>query len=138
MGGLDLCAPCDSTPGSCVPESEPNEDPAQTIAPMTGGFCVEGNVGCGNDGSAYSADSDRFVMVAPTSTTVDVTLTWQTSADVDLFVFDDPAATPLVNYTDGMATMESGAFSAVNGTTYYFQVSCWTGQSQPYLLEVVW
>ncbi len=112
---------CSSTtpPGSAAPETttvtekEPNDGPDISNAQDLGVFdrdrtvTVQGSLATGgNDGTKYTGDFDVFALDVTESGTLDVSVTWTGSADVDFAVYD--ASTKQVA-ADGSTAMPAKA-----------------------------
>jgi hypothetical protein len=125
-----------------ISEIEPNNTPddgeLHDIGTVGGGgFCIQGNLDCGNDGKAFIEGVDFFFFMVAEGTTGDFGLDWTTSSDLDFLLQDD--ADVLHDFEEGISSSESAsAIPLVAGTQYIIRVACWEGADGSYAMWASW
>lgn len=123
-----------------VDEQEPNDWESESdvdLRDATGAdLRIRGEVTCGNDGAAYAADQDWFVLRFPCTGDARFTLSWDSAAQLDLHVYevgDDDPVVQVEGETGGVAVGE-----ATTGGDVAVHVACWEGETASYEVLVDW
>jgi len=139
-------APVDPGNGSCsgsgatYSEQEPNdwtgESDVDYFTPSGGGdIIINGQITCGNNGNAYTADRDWFVVDLPCSDAARFNLDWSGSSDLDFIIYNTSDAQPFASNTDGGLSGPAIDDATAGGRIFAF-VACWEGDSTSYTLRI--
>jgi hypothetical protein len=120
-------AHADSTlwaPPQTIAEVEPN-DSAATATELGGGgtYHVSGSAASGGVGpQGYTGDLDYFMVVPDTDGELGIDLSWQATADLDVFVFDALGTERARSANPGQAPPETITLTVSAGQEYYVMV----------------
>jgi hypothetical protein len=109
-------------------DAEPN-DSYGTAAPLTFGATSTGHLGYFVNGATDTQDYWR--LVAPSSDSIYVHVTSETTADLDVSAYG-PDGTSSLDYDGGYGVHSRVGIKPTAGTTYYFKVYLWTGTAGSY------
>jgi len=126
-----------------VMEAEENGTPklaGDIGTPPNEGFCVEGEVTCGD--FSY-ADLDLFRLVLPADRDVRFVLSWSGDGDFDRYVWKEDSYDPKtenweLGFENGASSPEDQSTTLTAETSYLIEVGCWSGSGGSYALEATY
>ncbi len=142
---VENTAPPTECPAGLTPiaEVEPNngggEDDLHSLGAVSSpGFCIQGNIDCGNDGESYIEGVDFFVFTVDAgAASADFGLDWTQSADIDFVL--QTGETALHEFEDGFANSESASGVVLEaGVEYLVRVACWDGDDGSFAVWGSW
>ena len=97
-----------------------------------------GNIyAAGNDGTVYTGDLDYLDLRTSFGGNTDFTLTWEVSADYDLYLYNGNTGTNLgAGITDGQTQPEAFTASLTSGQAYILLIGGWSGAAGDWKLTI--